>query len=100
MIYFLLSTIYIYTFYTIKLTNIIGNGTQKEDCSDGDLRLRDGQTDYEGRIEVCINKVWGTICGMYQYYYWLDWSWYQGNDITICRILGYGDLGMLKLIVL
>ncbi|XP_019849591.1 PREDICTED: deleted in malignant brain tumors 1 protein-like [Amphimedon queenslandica] len=68
------------------------NDTQKEDCVDGDLRLRGGQTDYEGRIEVCINRVWGTVCGIV-YHYWIDWNWYQGNDITICRILGYRDLG-------
>lgn len=38
-----------------------------DNCSDGDLRLADGQNDMttgvvEGRVEVCINNAWGGIC--------------------------------------
>uniref|UniRef100_A0A1X7SMD3 SRCR domain-containing protein n=1 Tax=Amphimedon queenslandica TaxID=400682 RepID=A0A1X7SMD3_AMPQE len=29
---------------------------QKDDCVDGDIRLAGGQTEYEGRVEICINK--------------------------------------------
>ena len=31
-------------------------------CINGDVRLEDGLRKYEGRIEVCYNGEWGTVC--------------------------------------
>lgn len=32
------------------------------ECSDGDIRLVGG-TILSGRLEVCLNNAWGTVCG-------------------------------------
>ena len=35
----------------------------QEPCANtGDIRLVGGSTRFEGRIEVCLNDVWGTVC--------------------------------------
>ena len=32
------------------------------DCTDGEVRLMNGTNTLEGRLEVCINRAWGTVC--------------------------------------
>jgi deleted-in-malignant-brain-tumors protein 1 len=54
-----------------------------EVCIDGDVRLRDGFDENQGRVEVCYNKVWGTVCS--------DGGWSGGgrlNARVVCRQLG------------
>ena len=50
-------------------------------CTEGDIRLVDGPGDYEGRVEVCHNNLWGTVC---------DNQWSTDDGIVACRQLGYG----------
>lgn len=48
-------------------------------CTEGAIRLVGGADDYEGRIEICHDGVWGTICDDF-------WS---GNDgVVACGQLG------------
>ena len=52
------------------------------ECSDGAVRLVDGETATEGRVEVCQGGVWGTICNDH-------WT-YEDTDV-VC-----GELGLLS----
>ena len=33
-----------------------------EDVCNGDVKLEDGVREYEGRIEICYDGEWGTVC--------------------------------------
>jgi len=55
-------------------------------CNDGDIRLRGGSNQYQGRVEVCWNETWGTVCDGY-------WS---ANDANVaCRQLGFSPAGTI-----
>ena len=54
----------------------------QEECETGDIRLRGGMTRYEGRVEICIDRVWGTVC---------DDFWGTVDAAVACRQLGYSE---------
>ena len=35
--------------------------TPEGNCSDGDIRVVNGSSQ-AGRVEICINNAWGTVC--------------------------------------
>ena len=61
-------------------------------CNDGDVRLVNGSQPHEGRVEVCFNETWGTIC-----HYISLWSWNVSQADVICQQLGYSGAGNLLL---
>ena len=47
---------------------------------DGDVRLVDGSNPLEGRVEICLNRAWGTICNN---------SFGTSDATVVCRQLRY-----------
>ena len=55
-------------------------------CYDGDVRLVNGRQPHEGRVEICFNETWGTIC---QRIYLSSYSWNHSQADIVCKQLGY-----------
>ena len=52
-------------------------------CMHGDLRLQDGRTPLQGRVEICIGGRWGSIC---------DDLWDDDDASVVCSQLGFSRL--------
>ena len=50
------------------------------DCAVGELRLIGGANSTHGRVEVCLNRVWGTVC---------DDTFGPADATVVCGYLGY-----------
>ena len=54
-----------------------------DDCFDGEMRLVGGETEAEGRLELCHGYRWGTVC---------DNQWTDEHTALVCRHLGFSDV--------
>ena len=53
--------------------------TPASNCTDETLRLVGGTNPAEGRVEICINNAWGTVC---------DNGFTKEEALVACRQLG------------
>ena len=54
-------------------------------CAPGEIRLAGSSIPDRGRVDVCVNGTWGTIC---------DDFWDNRDASVVCRQLGYSPFGM------
>ena len=52
------------------------------------VRLADGPTENEGRVEVYHNGKWGRVCGD---------GWDMNNAVIVCKELGFGQASSIQL---
>ena len=71
------------------MTLVAVNVANQSNCTDGDIQLVGGSNKYEGRIEVCINQAWSTVCG---YSVLLT-----GIAEVVCRQIGAMTLGNVSI---
>lgn len=54
--------------------------TAEPQCNETDVRLMDGSTPSNGRVEICVNGIWGSVC---------DDNWGIKDANVVCQQLGY-----------
>ena len=56
-------------------------------CVEGGVRIVSGGTPLEGRVEICLDDEWGTVC---------DQMWNNADASVVCRQLGMSPTGAIQ----
>ena len=65
--------------------------TQPQPCVESGVRLVNGTNEHEGRVEICSNHRWGTVC---------DNGWDENEAEVVCKQLGFSSIGELLMLKL
>lgn len=64
------------------------SSTPYADCNDGEIRLVNSSSPLQGRVEICFNKAWGSVC---------DGLFGEAEAKVICHQLGFATEGKVPL---
>ena len=78
------STIRSQAIIMLLFTSLDTNYTVDTSCNNGDVRLVGGISELQGQVEICYNKIWGSVCHN-------SWSRFDAN--VVCKHLGYQPKG-------
>ena len=61
-------------------------GFEQDNCTDGELRFSgvNRRSIREGRLEICINNAWGTVC---------DTLFAEDDAMVVCNQIGFSTEG-------
>ena len=68
------------------LINFNINPNAIAECNHTDIRLADGRNSREGRVEICVDGKWGTVC---------DDQWDLMDALVACKQLGMPVTGII-----
>ena len=72
---------------TLSYSQLITSHANIVGCAEGEVRLAGGDTTREGRVEICLDNEWGTVC---------DQMWDATDAAIVCRQLQLASVGMHK----
>ena len=72
--------------YSMNIIIQTDEQTIYSNCSDGEIRIAGRVTTTSGRLEVCFNRAWGTVC---------NYAWGTNDFRVACRQLGFQAFGIM-----
>ena len=66
--------------YDLSIVIISWSPVIERECNDTEVQLVGSQSPYDGRLEICIDGLWRTVC---------DDNWDKRDAAVVCRQLGY-----------
>ena len=70
--------------FTLMIILVSIVSVQQSNCTNGEVRLVGGSGPHEGRVEVCVNEAWGTVCSN---------NWDTNDANVVCSQLEYLPIG-------